>query len=160
MRSPDFDAARRERNRSRSPLTFTLGCPGKTCPDSTYDRSARRWTCTGAHAFTCLTHPTVADALDIAEAPEWEEDQQTALGALVHFIDHLLASEADRERFKALLARREDPLDPEAIYDVGVYLAEQYQPVPFEPSTGSSSGPRTGGRKSKKRPVHKGRVTS
>lgn len=136
MPAPDFDAARRERARRRTPLTFTLG----------------------GEDFTCLAAPLVGDALDLAAAPEWGE--KGAVEALVGFIDALLATDDDRQRFQALLRRRDDPIDNEAIFDVGVYLAEQFSTGPFGPPTGSSSGPQPGGGKSKSTPVHKGRVTS
>lgn len=145
MPSRDFDAARRERDRTREPLTFTLG----------------------GQAFTCLAAPTVGDALDLADAPE--HPHPGAIPALVTFIEHLLASDDDRARFQALLRRREDPIDHEAIIDVGAWLADQYVALPEEApadadpsdaSTGSSPSPATGGRSTKKRPEHRGRVTS
>lgn len=158
MPAPDFDGARRERNRRHEPLTFTLGC-GKACPDRHYDRSRRRYDCTGAHLFTCLAHPLVADALDLANAPERDEDEKGAVAALVRFIDRLLGSDDDRERFAALLARREDPIDNDAIFDVAVWLAEQYVTAPFGQPTGSSPGPRSGGASSKKKGSGKGGLT-
>lgn len=123
MSFADFDAARRERQRALEPIRFRLG--GKD--------------------FTCVKTPTLADAFELATAPEPVTFDGTpnlaAVAAIVRFIEALLATPRQKKEFAKLLARRDDVIDRETIIDLGGWLAEQYAGRPTLRSSDSSAGP-------------------
>lgn len=124
----DFDLARRERAAKRNPVQFRLG----------------------GERFTLLPIVPLGAGFDLEDAPEPDADRPNAVRALSTFIRECLISE-DQPRWDALLRRRDDPIDPEAILEVGVHVTEAYTGRPTGPSTGSSGGRARTGRTSKAR---------
>ena len=124
----DFDLARRERAAKRRPVTFTLG----------------------GERFTLLPIVPLGAAFDLEDAPEPDVDQPNAIRALARMVRECLIDD-DQPRWDALLRRRDDPIDPEAILEVGVEVTEAYAGRPTKPSTGSSGGRARTGRPSKPR---------
>lgn len=116
----DFDAARAERARAREPFGFTLG----------------------GESFECITVPIFGDELDALT-------QDETLGAsVVNTIKRNLIDDDSRTRFDALIRRRDDPIDTEALIEVRNWMSEQYVGRPTERSNGSSGGPQTNGQTS------------
>lgn len=132
----DFDAERRERERLTEPLTFTFG----------------------GQDFTCLPLVEVGAVMALAEAPEVDDDEAAGVAAILHFVGHLVAPE-DRDRWRwasgqpvpgrgwwlRLRYGRRERLDPQAVVDLGGWLAEQYAGRPFVLSTDSLDSPRSDG---------------
>lgn len=114
----DFDAARRERARANDPIRFRLG----------------------GEDFTLLPNPSIFDALELAAAPEPEENVIGAVQAIVAFIDALMPNDRDRKRWAKLQRRRTDPPTAEDYVELGAWLAEQYAGRPTVPSGDSSPG--------------------
>lgn len=127
----DFEAARRQRKRTKDPLTFRVGCL-TTCPQECPE-----------HLFTCLVAPTIGDAIDLADAPEW--GQKGAVEAVARYIESLLATDDDVERWNNLLRRREDAVEDMDLFDIAVQLVEAYTGANFGQPTGSSPGQPSGG---------------
>lgn len=123
----DFDAARRERQRALEPIRFRLG--GKD--------------------FTCVVSPVLADAFELASAPEPKLFDGTpnlaGVAAIVRFIEALLANNRQRKAFQKVLANRDDVIDQQAIIELGGWLAEQFTSRPLGSSGDSSDGPPTSG---------------
>lgn len=117
----DFDAARRERQAHTprpEPVRFLLG--GET--------------------FTLLDAIPLGATLDLHDAPEpTPETLNEAVVALVRFVDRVLVDE-DRERFKELLRRRNDPIDGWDIIELGDRIARHFANRPTVPSSDSSAG--------------------
>lgn len=117
----DFDAARRERQGHQpkpDPVRFLLG--GET--------------------FTLLDAIPLGATLDLHDAPEPSPSTlNEAVVALVRFIDRVLIDE-DRERFKELLRRRNDPIDGWDIIELGDRIARHFTNRPTVPSSDSSAG--------------------
>lgn len=128
MPARDFDLARRERAAKRTPVEFLLG----------------------GERFTLMPTVPLGAAFDLHDAPEPEDDQATAVRAICGFIAQSIVP-ADVERWEQLLKRRDDPIDPEAIVEVGTFITEHYTGRPTVPSSGSSGGRHTSGPTSKKR---------
>ena len=126
----DFDAARRERQRALEPIRFRLG----------------------GIDFNCVKTPTLADAFELATAPEPITFDGTpnlaAVAAITRFIEALISTPKQRKQFAKLLARRDDVIDRETIIDLGGWLAEQYAGRPTLRSTGLSDGPQPDGQTS------------
>lgn len=127
----DFDAARAERKRRTEPTTFTLG----------------------GEVFTCIVDPDLGDVLALASAPEPEENEVSAVRAILAFTTELLVPE-DRERWERMV-RRQRPrrfrrrsvgFGTEDVIYLGYWLVGVYTGRPTGPSTASSGGrDRTGG---------------
>lgn len=132
MPTLDFDAARRERLRARDPISFTLG--GET--------------------FTPLPCVPFAAAWDLIDAPDPTGEQEAPLIAyrgLAAFIAECLPP-ADTERWWALFASRDEPIDGVALREVATFLTAAYTGRPTSPSTDSSAGrPKTSRRSSSSR---------
>lgn len=125
----DLDAARRERNRNRQPVQFSIG----------------------DEVFTCIAVVPVGVAFDLAAAPELGDNRGAATYALITFVDQLLIEE-DRARFADRIRRRDDPVDPEFILDLVARISQEYAARPTLPSSGSSSGRATDGPNSSSTP--------
>ena len=119
MHISEVEAARRERAARRTPTTFALG-------DET---------------FTLLPVVPIGLGFDLMDAPEPDQDKAGAAKALAGFIRECLGSEEEQARWDACLRNRAAPIDPEAIIDLGVRVAEAYA-APFDsrPSDDSSAG--------------------
>lgn len=124
----DVELARRERAARRTPTQFDFG----------------------GERFTLLPVVPIGLGFDLEDAPEPEVDKQGAARALAHMIREALIDE-DQPRFDAVLRNRADPIDPEAIIDLGIRVAEVYAGFPTGPPAGSSGGRGRTGASSKKR---------
>lgn len=127
MPARDFDLARRERAAKRTPVQFLLG----------------------GERFTLLPVIPIGAAFDLHDAPEPDTDEPSAVRAVARFITEALVP-GDVERFEEVLRSREEPIDPEAILEVGTFIAEHYAGRPTVPSSGSSGGRHTSGATSKR----------
>ena len=123
----DFDLARRERAAKRTPVQFQLG---------------------GEH-FTLLPTVPLGAAFDLHDAPEPDPTDADSVRPLVAFIEQALVDE-DQPKWQALMRRRTDAIDPEAILETALFLVEAYTARPTVPSIGSSGGRARTGRPSKK----------
>jgi hypothetical protein len=130
----EVELARRERASRRTPVTFDFG--GQT--------------------FTLLPVVPIGLGFDLMDAPEPEDNEAGAARAIARFVREALIEE-DQPRFDEVLRNRSDPIDPEAIIDLGARVAEVYAGFPIEPSVGSVDGRRNGGRNT--RPAGRGKAT-
>lgn len=127
MHIAEVELARRERASRRDPVTFDFG--GET--------------------FTLLPIVPIGLGFDLLDAPEPEVNEAAAARALSRFIRECLVDD-DQPRFDAILRNRSDPIDPQALIELGARVTEVYVGFPSEPSAGSSGGRRRGGGPSKK----------
>jgi hypothetical protein len=124
----EVEAARRERAARRTPRTFPFG--GQT--------------------FTLLPVVPIGLGFDLMDAPEPADDEAGAARALAWFIRECLASEEEQARWDAVLRDRTDPIDPQAIIELGACVAEVYAaPFASEPSAASAGGRPTSGKGSR-----------
>lgn len=121
MTVQEFDTARQERLRSRTPLQFVL--QGDT--------------------YTCLQIVPIGDAFDLLDAPDATSEAEVSR-ALAAFIDKILVDD-DRPRFAQALRRRDDPVDGLTLLEIVDWLGEQYAGRPTSPSADSSGGPEGAG---------------
>lgn len=126
MPNRDFDAARRERQRAFESIRWTLG----------------------GREFTSLPYPTLADSFALLDAPEPMVDGAplaSGVRALADYIERTIIGKRDQKRFRALLSRRDDPIDAETIISLGEWLAEQYSGRPTVRPSDFSDGSLTDG---------------
>jgi hypothetical protein len=124
----DFDAARRERIRRRTPIEFTLG--GET--------------------FSVLPVIPVGIGFDLVDAPDFAVDGVGASRAFANFIEQCLP-DADVDRFRKVLRSKAEPVDPDALLELMEWLTAEYTARPTGPSNGSSAGRNTDGRNSNRK---------
>lgn len=122
----DFDAARKERQRGADTVSFTLG----------------------GDRFACVLEPALGDAFALADAPEPEVNETSAVRAILAFTEALVVPE-DRKRFRRMIRRQlpgrlrrrpRNPVSPGDVIELGVWLSQEYTGRPTEPSTDSSDG--------------------
>lgn len=127
----DYELARRERNAKREPNQVVMG----------------------GEKFTLLPTIPISAGFDLYDAPEPVEGddlQAESIRAIARFI-RLALIDADQERFDALLARRDDPIDGADVLAYGGLISAVYSGRPTVPSIGSSGGRRKTGAPSKQR---------
>lgn len=118
----DFDATRARAQ--REPVRFRLG----------------------GQDFTCTATPSIAQALDLARAPEPDlTDMESAttgqaVAALIRFIESLLVSKSDQKRWRRVLRSKRDPISAQDIIELGTWLTVQYTARPTRPPSESSDG--------------------
>lgn len=126
-----YEAARREHQARREPTQINMG----------------------GELYTLLPTIPIASGFDLLDAPdaiEGDTFESAAIKALATFIRFALVDD-DQPRWDALLARREDAIDPLDIVAWGSMIAEVYSPVPTVPPAESSGGRQQTGRSSKPR---------
>lgn len=117
----------------REPITFDFGLYGE-------------------ETFTVIPDPSLGDVFDLYDAPEpTPTNELETVRVLARFIARLL-DPADRPRFFTAL-HRIPSTRADIVIDCATWIAGQLVPFELPPSRNSSTGRRTTGRGSKRKPA-------